>query len=105
MTCMGIESEEGWSGRDSRARLRHGRSHRSVLSGRNLAPLSTRKSSFDRIIGDTVEYLKHSVGAELAATRFEVASLPDRHVLSQKLHSGEEPLWYVNQQENRVILY
>lgn len=102
---MGKELGDGWSHSESRARFRHGRSHRSVLSGKNLTPIMTRKLSFDRIIGDTVDYLRHSLGEELSDTSFEIASLPDRGTLTHKISAGEQPLWFTDREAQRVVLY
>ncbi|MFS0730941.1 metallopeptidase family protein [Curtobacterium sp. 1P10AnD] len=83
-----------------RGRSRHGRGGRSSVTGPDLAPLSTRAETFDRIVGDTAHYLVQLWPDELAGVVFQVADMPTDPTLPDRM-----PRWRVDRAGKRVTVF
>jgi hypothetical protein len=83
-----------------RGRSRHGRGGRSSVTGPDLAPLSTRAETFDRIVGDTAHYLVQLWPDELAEVVFQVADMPTDPTLPDRM-----PRWRVDRVGKRVTVF
>ncbi|MCY1695840.1 metallopeptidase family protein [Curtobacterium sp. SL109] len=83
-----------------RGRSRHGRGHRSSVTGPELAPVITRAEAFDRIVGDTAHYLLGLWPDELQGVVFQVADMPTGPGLPDAL-----PRWRVEHGERRVTVF
>lgn len=84
----------------ARGRARHGRGHRSSITGPELAPVITRAEAFDRIVGDTAHYLVGLWPEELAGVVFQVADMPHDAALPDAL-----PRWRVDRDGRRVTVF
>ncbi|MDN3478973.1 MULTISPECIES: metallopeptidase family protein [unclassified Curtobacterium] len=84
----------------ARGRSRHGRGHRSSVTGPELAPVITRAETFDRIVGDTAHYLVGLWPGELAGVVFQVADMPTDTGLPDEL-----PRWRIERDDRRVTVF
>ena len=64
----------------ARARARHGRGGRSLVTGAHLPPVHTRRDLFETTVRSSAEYLQDLWPVELEALRIEVLPMPDQPV-------------------------
>jgi len=86
--------------RRGRARSRHGRGLRNVVTGPYLPPLTTRIILFESTVASMAEYLLDLWPDELRGVRFEVAGLPSAQVSDEGVDR-----WQVDRANRKIVLY
>ncbi len=90
------------SSRRGTSSARHGRGLRSPVLGPELPILDNRITSFDRIAGGTVEYIRSLWPEDLENVQFDFVSIPT----DPAPQTDEEPqLWRVSRAEKRVTFF
>lgn len=81
------------------ARARHGRGNRSSVSGPLLPMLTGRVPRFERIVAETMDFLRMANPGRLDLVRVEIGNLP-----LELQHDDGIDRWHV-EQPDRIVLY